>query len=392
MKITKREKFSIFFLVIVVFLYGYFRFLVTPQLVKLENVSHKKQMYQERTNEFQSIDLLEDALNKEITNLVQTKKIASMNYFPALLQDELILLINDLLSSTELLVKMISFSPIREEALGEVSVDAITVRIDYEGDFTSLSNLLEKIWSFQRKIIISNLTISSGENEILTGSIDLNFYRLSSLEVEEGRLYDWFLDENHKNSNPFRSRIEEEVGMNYIYRAGDSQLLIAERYRPFNDINGHWAQEEIDTFGHLYYIRGDRTNNYYPDESITRGEFILLLDRVLQWEELEESVNLTAFEDYQNLGSYENAIAKAIYKAHLRGFIIGYMDNTLRPQDPITYREVEMVMRKVLEDPDFNWQQINQKILREKGIHSNGIDYLGNPLTKAEAIYFLYHL
>ncbi|SDK51974.1 S-layer homology domain-containing protein [Natronincola ferrireducens] len=392
MKLTKREKRAVFFLMAVVFLGAYYYFLLTPQLAKLQDAKYEKEEAEEKLAEYYIAVNLEEQLDKTIEELNQKVKTASINYFPNIQQEEIILLMQDFLDAPELQVSSLAFSQPRVETLGEASLDAMGLNIAYEGDYQALNGLLKKMWDFQKKIIFNNINISSKDEGLLTGTIGLDFYHLPD-DVEAEGLYDWYLDQNYKKANPFRAGSSERGGSaNYIYKAGESLLLIDRRYKAFEDIQGHWAEEEIDAFGAMYYIRGDRDDCYYPDDSMTRGEFLLLLDKVFKWTDPEESVDLSKFEDYENLGNYENAIAKAIYKGFYSGFIVGYADKTLRPQAPITYQEVEIVMRKVLEDPGFQWKQIGEEILREKGIHSIGVDNIGHYITKAEAIYLLYHL
>lgn len=116
-----------------------------------------------------------------------------------------------------------------------------------------------------------------------------------------------------------------------------------------------------------------------------------MLDKIYQWPMPESQIDLIKFEDYGTLGSYENSMAKAIFKGYFGGYVAGYQDNTLRPRAPITYEEVEFIMGSVLSKPDFSWNEMGQKLLVEKNIVSNGLENKNAYLTRAEAVYLLYH-
>lgn len=391
MKLMEREKRALLLLFVVAFLGAYYFFLITPQLEKLQHTNNEMEVMEDKLAEYEMAVALEEQLDKTIKALDQEVKLAANNYFPNIHQEELILLMQDFLSDPGLKVSSLAFSLPRVEVIETASLDSMGLNITYEGSFKDLNDLLKKIWGFQKKIIFTNINISSQEDGLLIGSIGLDFYHLPDAVDTEG-LYDWYLEENYKKADPFKSISEREGTAKYTYRAGDSLLLIDKRYVTFNDIKGHWAETEIDNFGAQYFIRGDRENRYYPNDSMSRGEFLLLLDKVFSWEEPEESIDLTKFTDYENLGNYENAIAKAIYKGVYSGFIIGYWDNTLRPQAPITYREVESVMKRALENPSFQWQKIGEEIARDKGFNSIGLENTSGNITKAEAIYLLSNL
>jgi len=75
----------------------------------------------------------------------------------------------------------------------------------------------------------------------------------------------------------------------------------------------------------------------------------------------------------------------------LGGFLKGYTDNTLKPSSPITYQEVVYIMRRIKGDDSFGWEDVAEKMNTEKGILSNGLENEEGFITKAEAVYLLYH-
>lgn len=50
----------------------------------------------------------------------------------------------------------------------------------------------------------------------------------------------------------------------------------------FTDTRGHWAEDEIDDLARLGILKGDGTHHFYPNRPITRGEAIVMLNRVFE--------------------------------------------------------------------------------------------------------------
>jgi len=392
MKLTKREKKSLMLLLVVVSLGAYYYFIITPQMEKLESTKIIMDEAELKLTQYKNASSSEAQLDKRIDELSQKVKVGAVNYFPTVKQEELILLMQDFLNNSELEVTSLTFSEPRTETIGESTLDAMELNITLEGDYKAVNKFFTKIWDFQKRIIVTNVNISKDDQTALKTTIGLDFYHLPNA-LETGGLYDWYLDKNNKNTDPFKSGSEGTGSSNFIYKAGEFIVSNDGSYKPFEDIKGHWAEKEINEFGSKQYIRGDKDNFFHPDSSITRGEFLLLLDKVFNWMELENKLDLSnSYSDFNEIGTYENVISKAISKGVYQGFIIGYDDNTLRAESPISYKEVESIMERVLEDSNFKWQQIGEKLESEKGAHSVGLDNIDGHMTKAEAIFLLFGL
>lgn len=50
----------------------------------------------------------------------------------------------------------------------------------------------------------------------------------------------------------------------------------------FTDMEGHWTQSEVDFWAERKIIHGHDDGSYKPDEPVTRGEFAVLLKRLLE--------------------------------------------------------------------------------------------------------------
>ncbi len=172
------------------------------------------------------------------------------------------------------------------------------------------------------------------------------------------------------------------------YRDGMYAVLIDKDYKELNDIHINWAGKEIYTFVRRDYITGYEDRTFRPEDNMTRAEFITLLSRVIKWNNNINHDVISNFNDYDTFGLYGNVIAKAISL----GLINGYPDNTFKPNNKISYQEVEWIMKRLPLNNDFKWNHIADKMMYEKYTRSNSLESKQNNITRAEVVYMLYNL
>ena len=94
----------------------------------------------------------------------------------------------------------------------------------------------------------------------------------------------------------------------------------------FQDVKSHWSENEVEKMITLGYIKGSN-GQFRPDDSITRGEFVALMVRVLG---LETNPDETDFNDV----SSDDWFAPYISSAVSQGIIKGYDDGTFKYYRP----------------------------------------------------------
>ena len=119
-----------------------------------------------------------------------------------------------------------------------------------------------------------------------------------------------------------------------------------------NDINGHWAKDDIEKFIKLGYAKGYEDNTFRPENQITRAEFITLVNKVFN---LTEKAN-PKFEDIRSKDWYYEDLRIAVKY----GYINGYEDNTFRPNNPITRQEAMKIITTLKNNKDVNLDKIYQ--------------------------------
>lgn len=98
--------------------------------------------------------------------------------------------------------------------------------------------------------------------------------------------------------------------------------------KPGSDLQGHWAEKEWSSWIQNGWIRGYGDGTYRPDRPISRAEFAALVNRVLGFAEIGGA----AFTDLKP----GDAAYPEIGKAAAAGYMNGFDNGTVRPEDQVT--------------------------------------------------------
>jgi hypothetical protein len=112
----------------------------------------------------------------------------------------------------------------------------------------------------------------------------------------------------------------------------------------FHDIAGHWAEKGIIAWTTRELVGGYPDGTFRPDSPITRAEYVTLVNRVIGYSAMVDTaagqVNSPAtYRDVAATDWYADEVAKAAAV----GYLGGYPDGTVKPQNPITRQEVAAV-------------------------------------------------
>lgn len=188
-----------------------------------------------------------------------------------------------------------------------------------------------------------------------------------------------------------KTYIEEDKIYTYIegnkYEGSSFMFLIDDNEEPFTDIDRHWAEGEIRFFKKNKLISGYEDNTFRPDVFMRRGDFLTVLDRVVDFKGSANYNNLNQFVDVDLMGYNKESISKAINL----GYVSGYGDGTFRPNMPISYKEAESIIKRVVSS-DFAWKDFSKTLISEKQILSKGYFNTDELMNRAEAVYMMYKI
>jgi hypothetical protein len=109
----------------------------------------------------------------------------------------------------------------------------------------------------------------------------------------------------------------------------------------FSDLNDtHWAYESITKLVDAGIIQGYPDGTFQPEGYITRAELVKITNMIYSYTDKQEGSNLTDIkaEDW----FYENVLI-----AQKAGYIVGYPDNTFKPNDLITRQELCKILDEI---------------------------------------------
>lgn len=173
----------------------------------------------------------------------------------------------------------------------------------------------------------------------------------------------------------------------------------------FDDINGHWAEEDIKDMTSRLVIEGETKDLFSPNKNITRAEFAKLVIRTLGLKPEEIDI------DFEDVAQNKDVYAY-ICEAYSCGFIKGFSEREFKPNETITRLEAMVITARLMcmigYDMDITDKQIEEALKQfdesvadwaKQGIAAvinyeivKGYDeklYLEKTITKAEATVLL---
>ena len=111
----------------------------------------------------------------------------------------------------------------------------------------------------------------------------------------------------------------------------------------FTDTENHWAKNEIDIAVTNGVCKGKSTTEFKPNDSITREEAALMISN---YEKLEDDNHnkLNAFNDAENVSDWAKDGVEGVIE---KGYMNGYADNTFKPKGKITRAEAVITLSRV---------------------------------------------
>ncbi|MCC5910450.1 MAG: S-layer homology domain-containing protein, partial [Clostridiaceae bacterium] len=110
-----------------------------------------------------------------------------------------------------------------------------------------------------------------------------------------------------------------------------------------SDLQGHWASDIIKEWMQDGLVNGYPDGSFRPDNPMTRAELMVLTNKVFEFSE-QASIS---FKDVKEEDWFYTTIKQGI----AAGYISGYPDNTIRPNNPISRQEAAIILARVMELP-----------------------------------------
>ncbi|CAM4441026.1 Ig-like domain-containing protein [Paenibacillus tarimensis] len=164
----------------------------------------------------------------------------------------------------------------------------------------------------------------------------------------------------------------------------------------FKDIKGHWAEADLQDWLSQGLLSGYPDQTVRPDETVTRGEFVTLVNRAFMFTEKAP----IGFRDLKQIDWVYTEVQKAIKQ----GYIHGFTDNTFRSKQKISRQEAAVMLERIfsLEDKQAteknspadaaviaSWAQAAVRQVLSEGIMNTDSDGAFQPqrlMTRADSV------
>ena len=112
----------------------------------------------------------------------------------------------------------------------------------------------------------------------------------------------------------------------------------------FQDISGNWAESFITELQRTGVLTVPADGLFHPNDPVTRADFAVWIARA---QELSPATGaVPSYSDWSQVPSADQALVAAAIQA---GYLKGYPDGTLRPEQTITRLEMAVVFGRILE-------------------------------------------
>lgn len=179
--LTKSEKFLIISLGVIILVWGFFRFILTPQEDKIIALEGEKLELDTRILDMNNTLKKEDKIKKERDILQVERDQILSQYFPRLDQSQIIYLLNALVADDRVDIADYNFNRPSTEKIGEMEVKQMEVSIPFNGNYDGIVNVVNSIGTSPRRILVDTLSLDRKDEKELGGTMSLKIYSLEGL-------------------------------------------------------------------------------------------------------------------------------------------------------------------------------------------------------------------
>ncbi len=258
MKVSKREKFLLGVLVLIIICTAYYKLVYERQYAKLQEIKQEESELNKKYNEMLSNINTITKNKSDIKILKDSIGSKSMLLYPKIYQDRIIIELNKLLNDAgikgSLTFSEVTVSPIEayfsevadpkeqpsleqvvEESskektkedvkekleetkeLGEEQatksdevestgnkVEQMKVSVSFNGTYKNVAKFVKLISEYERILAMPNINITASGNDEVSGTLDLEFYSIPKINpYEDSKYLKWTFDEEYGKENPF---------------------------------------------------------------------------------------------------------------------------------------------------------------------------------------------
>ncbi|HCP15483.1 MAG TPA: hypothetical protein DIT32_06960 [Peptococcaceae bacterium] len=256
MKLSQREKILLSVLGMFALLWLFYSFVFTPQYTALQESKVELEELQKKVEDIELYNDPNGVIQKRYQDNEKTIAAATAKYFPEILQERQIRILDQMLVASTLKGNVLSFSEIapllilekgneeekskktgkdtkpfvlqelvkqmdqdrvqdekKPEFTGSGVVETLQTQVEFTGTYSQFTSFIKAVESYPKKILISNIFVANGRaantNEPIaageiTGMITLQFYGIPKMHPDQDQDYTtWDIYDVYGRANPY---------------------------------------------------------------------------------------------------------------------------------------------------------------------------------------------
>lgn len=247
MTLNNKKSIILMLLVVVMVVFSYGKLLYGPQKIKIQNLQRDFQSKEKKIEKMQKdINLIEE-INNEFKIMNSKVYEASKSYFSAIVQENLISILENMIGSSNIHVMSMTFSDktivsieknkksIEKEDFEikdiiddfnnkekknhvinsidskrkSIKIEKSQINLNYKGNYEELISFIKLIHSYEKNIYIENMTVTKGKDNYLLGTLSLSIYAMPKINNNMDKLNFNINSKEYGKENIF-SKYEEE--------------------------------------------------------------------------------------------------------------------------------------------------------------------------------------
>ncbi|QAA31165.1 hypothetical protein [Clostridium manihotivorum] len=263
MKISEREKYLLGILLAVLVVVGYYQFVYTKQVEKIDGLKTQRAASQSKYNEVMATINSLDSKKEQVKILNAKISDKSKNLYPELIQEKLILEIDDLIKGSNLKANVnfsnlqvqgvesnkSTYQPLPSSSLqsladqynnkasqsttvtnnqqsgnsnqaaqqnnngqtkdssGGNTAQQMKVTLSFKGTYSNLATFIKNVEARNKRIVLSNLSMTQSSDKNISGSLTMEFYAVPKIGDEDSDYSKWILNNKYGKDSPFGGQI-----------------------------------------------------------------------------------------------------------------------------------------------------------------------------------------
>lgn len=225
MKLTDREKLLLKLLAVCAFLAIIYFIIIKPELYYKDKLEKKAEEYSEVIEAVKLKVNIENPVYKEYKILNAKTQDLLRKYYPSIIQEKIILMLDSKIETSGLKVSTISFAEPSLAALNKTenknknqaneskkseagkedltSFESITASLTFEGSYAQLYSFISLIELENRSIELNNLKITSKAEDKISGDMQITIYAISKPFEQDQDYMAWNITGEYGKYNPF---------------------------------------------------------------------------------------------------------------------------------------------------------------------------------------------